>query len=39
MAGTPEGRGIGSETFLKVGDKISATIDKIGTLDVEVIPT
>jgi len=39
MTGTPEGTGIESETFLKVGDKISATIDKLGTLDVEVIPT
>jgi len=39
MTGTPEGTGIESETFLKIGDKISATIDKLGTLDVEVIPT
>lgn len=39
MTGTPEGTGIETETFLKVGDKISATIDKLGTLDCEVIPS
>ena len=39
LTGTPEGTGIETETFLKIGDRISASIDRLGTLDVEVVPS
>jgi 2-keto-4-pentenoate hydratase/2-oxohepta-3-ene-1,7-dioic acid hydratase in catechol pathway len=38
LTGTPAGVGAPKGTFLKVGDKIDATIEGIGTLSVEVMP-
>lgn len=37
LTGTPAGVGAPKGTFLKVGDKVDATIEKIGTLSVEVM--
>jgi len=39
LTGTPAGVGAPKGTFLKVGDKIDATIEGIGTLSVEVMPS
>jgi len=38
LTGTPAGVGAPKGTFLKVGDKVDATIEDIGTLSVEVAP-
>lgn len=38
LTGTPAGVGAPKGTFLKVGDKVEATIDGIGTLAVEIMP-
>jgi 2-keto-4-pentenoate hydratase/2-oxohepta-3-ene-1,7-dioic acid hydratase in catechol pathway len=38
MTGTPAGVGSPKGTFLKVGDKVDATIESIGTLSVEIMP-
>ncbi len=38
LTGTPAGVGAPKGTFLKVGDKVDATIDGIGTLSVEIMP-
>ena len=38
MTGTPAGVGAPKGTFLKVGDKVDATIESIGTLSVEILP-
>jgi 2-keto-4-pentenoate hydratase/2-oxohepta-3-ene-1,7-dioic acid hydratase in catechol pathway len=38
MTGTPAGVGMSTKTFMKVGDKLRAEIDHIGTLDVEIMP-
>lgn len=38
LTGTPAGVGAPKSTFLKVGDKVDATIDGIGTLSVEIMP-
>jgi 2-keto-4-pentenoate hydratase/2-oxohepta-3-ene-1,7-dioic acid hydratase in catechol pathway len=38
LTGTPAGVGAPKGTFLKVGDKIDATIEGIGTLSVEIMP-
>jgi 2-keto-4-pentenoate hydratase/2-oxohepta-3-ene-1,7-dioic acid hydratase in catechol pathway len=38
LTGTPAGVGAPKGTFLKVGDKVDATIDGIGTLSVEIAP-
>jgi 2-keto-4-pentenoate hydratase/2-oxohepta-3-ene-1,7-dioic acid hydratase in catechol pathway len=38
LTGTPAGVGAPKGTFLKVGDKVDATIEGIGTLSVEIIP-
>jgi len=35
--GSPAGVGIASGTFLKVGDRVTATIEGIGRLDVEIV--
>ena len=37
LTGTPAGVGFPKKTFLKVGDKVSAEIESIGKLDVEII--
>jgi len=39
MTGTPAGVGAPKGTFLKVGDKVDATIESIGTLSVEIMPS
>lgn len=39
MTGTPAGVGAPKGTFLKVGDKVEATIESIGTLSVEIMPS
>ena len=39
LTGTPAGVGAGKGEFLKVGDKMSATITKLGSLDVEIVPS
>jgi len=36
LTGTPAGVGVPKGTFLKVGDRIDATIEGIGTLSVTV---
>ena len=36
LTGTPAGVGFPKRTFLKPGDRIAATIEKIGTLEVEI---
>jgi 2-keto-4-pentenoate hydratase/2-oxohepta-3-ene-1,7-dioic acid hydratase in catechol pathway len=38
LTGTPAGVGAPKGTFLKVGDKVDATIEGIGTLSVEIMP-
>ena len=38
LTGTPAGVGAPKSTFLKVGDKVDATIEGIGTLSVEIMP-
>lgn len=38
LTGTPAGTGLESGTFLSAGDRISATIERIGTLEVLVAP-
>ena len=38
LTGTPAGVGAPKGTFLKVGDKVDATIEGIGTLSVEIAP-
>ena len=38
LTGTPAGVGAPKGTFLKVGDKVDAAIDGIGTLSVEIMP-
>jgi 2-keto-4-pentenoate hydratase/2-oxohepta-3-ene-1,7-dioic acid hydratase in catechol pathway len=37
LTGTPAGVGAPKQTFLKVGDKVEASIEKIGTLAVEIV--
>jgi 2-keto-4-pentenoate hydratase/2-oxohepta-3-ene-1,7-dioic acid hydratase in catechol pathway len=37
LTGTPAGVGFPKKTFLKVGDRVSAEIESIGRLDVEII--
>ena len=37
LTGTPAGVGFPKKTFLKAGDKVSAEIESIGRLDVEII--
>lgn len=39
LTGTPAGVGAPKQTFLKVGDKVDATIEGIGTLSVEIAPS
>jgi 2-keto-4-pentenoate hydratase/2-oxohepta-3-ene-1,7-dioic acid hydratase in catechol pathway len=39
LTGTPAGVGAPKGTFLKVGDKVDATIEGIGTLSVEIAPS
>jgi 2-keto-4-pentenoate hydratase/2-oxohepta-3-ene-1,7-dioic acid hydratase in catechol pathway len=39
LTGTPAGVGAPKGTFLKVGDRIDATIESIGTLSVEIAPS
>jgi len=39
LTGTPAGVGAPKGTFLKVGDKVDATIEGIGTLSVEIMPS
>jgi 2-keto-4-pentenoate hydratase/2-oxohepta-3-ene-1,7-dioic acid hydratase in catechol pathway len=36
LTGTPAGVGFPKRTFLAPGDRIAATIESIGTLDVEI---
>jgi 2-keto-4-pentenoate hydratase/2-oxohepta-3-ene-1,7-dioic acid hydratase in catechol pathway len=36
FTGTPAGVGVPQQTFLKVGDRVEATIEQIGTLAVEI---
>jgi 2-keto-4-pentenoate hydratase/2-oxohepta-3-ene-1,7-dioic acid hydratase in catechol pathway len=38
LTGTPAGVGVPKGTFLSVGDRIDATIEKIGTLSVQIAP-
>ena len=38
MTGTPAGVGMGSNTFLHVGDKVEAEIESLGRLSVEIVP-
>jgi 2-keto-4-pentenoate hydratase/2-oxohepta-3-ene-1,7-dioic acid hydratase in catechol pathway len=38
MTGTPSGVGLATETWLGVGDVIEASIDGLGTLQVEIVP-
>nr|WP_255326309.1 fumarylacetoacetate hydrolase family protein [Sphingobium sp. EM0848] len=38
LTGTPSGSGLKSRDFLQPGDKISAMIQSVGTLDVEIMP-
>ena len=38
MTGTPAGVGVPRQTFLKVGDTVDASIDRIGTLSVRIQP-
>lgn len=38
MTGTPAGVGMKTGTYMKVGDKISAEITEIGTLEFEIMP-
>src|SRR5437868_6456502 len=37
LTGTPAGVGFPKKTFLKVGDRVSAEIESIGKLDVEIV--
>lgn len=39
LTGTPAGVGVPKQTFLKVGDKVDATIEGIGTLSVSIQPS
>ena len=39
LTGTPAGVGAPNGTFLKVGDRVDATIEGIGTLAVEIMPS
>ncbi len=39
LTGTPAGVGAPRGTFLKVGDRVSASIENIGTLDVQIQPS
>ena len=38
LTGTPAGVGLGSNTFLHVGDKVEAEIEGLGRLSVEIVP-
>ncbi len=38
LTGTPAGVGLASGTYLKVGDRIEAEIEHLGTLLVEIVP-
>lgn len=38
LTGTPAGVGMPKGKFLKVGDKVMASIEKIGVLDLEIVP-
>ncbi len=38
LTGTPAGVGMASGTYLKVGDRIDATITGLGTLSVAIVP-
>ena len=39
LTGTPAGVGVPKQTFLKVGDKVDASIEGIGTLSVSIQPS